>query len=305
VAFHRYIAKMIWPMTALGLGFSYAQKGRASYDRIQEVMKQEPEIKDEGKLELTKFESLEFKNVSFKYHDTEQYVLKNISFQLHQHEFLGITGPVGSGKSTLLQLMLRLYPVTEGQILINGINIAEYTLESLRRTMVFVPSEPFLFGESIKENILYGLQQRLEQNEKLDQHNELEEVLRSVCLQDEVASLPHKIDSQLGERGINLSGGQKQRLTLARGLILQSEVILLDDVMSAVDTKTEAHISAVLSEAKKTRILISHRLKALQSADRIMVLKDAEIEAIGTPEQLLIHSESFNKIFEIQNEANP
>lgn len=294
VAFHRYIAKMIWPVTALGLGFSYTQKGRASYERIQEVMRETSEIRDEGVLQLTHFTSLEFKNVSFKYPNSSQYVLKNISFQLHQSEFIGITGPVGSGKSTLLHLILRLYPVTEGQILINNICIEKYTLESLRQLMVLVPSEPFLFSESIKENILYGAQQSSELNKNVD------EVIHSVCLQEEIENLPYKIESQLGERGINLSGGQKQRLTLARGLILQSEVILLDDVMSAVDTKTEARIEKALSENKKARMLVSHRLKALQSADRIMVLKDGCIEAIGKPAELLVQSQSFKKIFEIQ-----
>jgi ATP-binding cassette subfamily B protein len=298
VAFHRYIAKMIWPMTALGLGFSYTQKGRASYERIQDVMRQQSEIKDEGKLKLVNFENLEFKDVSFRFPNSTQYTLKNISFQMHKNEFLGITGSVGSGKSTLLQLILRLYPVTEGHILVNGIDIERYTLDSLRRAIILVPSEPFLFSESIKENIIYGESSDFQENERID------EIIHSVCLHEEVESLPFKIDTQLGERGINLSGGQKQRLTLARGLILQSEVILLDDVMSAVDVKTEEQIKKILNENKKTRMLISHRLKALQSADRILVLKDGSIEAIGTPEQLLINSESFKKIFEIQNEAN-
>jgi ATP-binding cassette subfamily B protein len=294
VAFHRYIAKMIWPMTALGLGFSYVQKGRASYDRIQEVLLQRSEIKDEGDQELRTFTSLEFKNVSFHYPDSDRLILNDVSFAVISPEFLGITGPVGSGKSTLLHLILRLYPVSSGEILINGVNIEKYTLESLRRTMILVPSEPFLFSDSIRENILFGVQQDTEHIHKLD------DILNSVCLQEEIAGLPHKSESQLGERGVNLSGGQKQRVTLARGLILQGEIILLDDIMSAVDTKTEARIEKALYESKKTRILISHRLKALQSADRILVLNEGRVEAIGTQAELLIKSESFKKIFEIQ-----
>lgn len=303
VAFQRYIAKMIWPMTALGLGFSYVQKGKASYDRVQEIMKQEPEIKDLGDLTLHHFESLEFKNVSFKFADSPGYILKNISFKLNKGEYLGITGPVGSGKSILLHLCLRLYPINEGQILINGIPVEKYSLTSLRQNLILVPSEPFLFSESIKENILFGVSHNPHSDNELQKINE---ALHAVCLESEIDLLPHKIDSQLGERGINLSGGQKQRMTLARGLILPGEVILLDDVLSAVDVKTESRIEKVLGAHQKTRVLVSHRLKALQSADRILVLKNGEIEAIGTSSELLKDSETFRRITAIQNEdCNP
>jgi ATP-binding cassette subfamily B protein len=299
VAFQRYIAKMIWPMTALGLGFSYVQKGRASYQRIQGIMKLEPDIVDSGQIDLKNFESLEFKNVSFKFENSKDYILKNVSFCVKKTEFLGITGPVGSGKSVLLHLCLRLYPLTEGQILINQIDIEKYTLESLRRKLIFIPSEPFLFSDSIKENILFGVPQSLQFENEIQKINE---ALHAVSLDAEIDHLPHKVDSQLGERGINLSGGQKQRMTLARGLILPGEVILMDDVMSAVDVKTEARIEKVLSESQITRILVSHRLKALQSADRILVLNDGRVESIGNSQELLKNSKCFRTLVEIQND---
>ncbi|NUN07497.1 MAG: ABC transporter ATP-binding protein [Bdellovibrio sp.] len=300
VAFHRYIQKMVWPMTALGLGFSYFQKGYASFDRIKEVLHTESDIPDNGTHELRDFKTLEFKNVSYRHEGSSVNALTNVSFALNSGESLGIMGPVGAGKTTLLHLLTRLYPLQQGQILVNGIPIEHITQESLRRTFLLVPQEAFLFSESISENVSFGLPLRASE----------EEILRMteiVDLNKEIDALPHGYESQLGERGINLSGGQKQRLTIARGLILKTPVLVLDDSLSAVDTRTEKAIEEELAKSRATlsRIIVAHRLSSLKGVDKLLILKDGQVEAAGTYEEVLNSSPTFQKIVQIQGPGVP
>lgn len=298
VAFHRYIQKMVWPMTALGMGFSYFQKGYASFDRIKKVLSTDTDIPDSGELELNDFQELELRNVSYKHPGSEHYVLKDVSFTMRAGESLGIMGPVGAGKTTLLHLLTRMYPLAEGEILINGKPIELYTQESLRRTFLLVPQEAFLFSETVSENISFGLQDRASDEETL-------RMTEVVDLTNEIQSLPHQFNSQLGERGVNLSGGQKQRLTIARGLIMQTPVLILDDSLSAVDTKTEKAIEQELSKAstKNSRIIVAHRLSSLKAMDRILILKDGEVEALGTHQELMTQSPTFQTIVKIQGQG--
>lgn len=300
VAFHRYIQKMVWPMTALGMGFSYFQKGYASFDRIKEVLKTETDIPDEGSYQLEKFESLEFKNVSYKHAGGSVYVLKDVSFTLKAGESLGIMGPVGAGKTTLLHLLSRLYPLAEGQILINGIPIEQISQESLRKTFLLVPQEAFLFSDTISENVSFGLAESASEAEVL-------RMTEIVDLNKEIDSLPHKYNSQLGERGVNLSGGQKQRLTIARGLIMKTPVLVLDDSLSAVDTRTEKAIEEELSKSHSTmsRIIVAHRLSSLKAVDKLLILKDGRVEAWGSYNDVLNTSPTFQKIVEIQGKGHP
>ncbi|MEK2646487.1 ABC transporter ATP-binding protein [Bdellovibrio sp. BCCA] len=299
VAFHRYIQKMVWPMTALGMGFSYFQKGYASFDRIKDVLKTETDIPDNGTYEIAEFKTLEFKNVSYKHKGSDHYVLKNVSFSLNAGESLGIMGPVGAGKTTLLHLLSRMYPLEEGQILINGVSIENISQESLRKTLLLVPQEAFLFSESISENVSFGLKERASE----------EEILRMteiVDLSKEIDSLPHKYDSQLGERGVNLSGGQKQRLTIARGLIMKTPVLVLDDSLSAVDTRTEKAIEEELAKSNSTtsRIIVAHRLSSLKAVNHLLILKDGQVEAHGTYEEVLNVSPTFQKTVQIQEKGD-
>ncbi len=298
VAFHRYIQKMVWPVTALGLGFSYYEKGRASVNRIKQVMVQVTDIPDTGLIELKKFDSLEFKKVSFKYPGNDVYSLKNISFKITTGEHVGLIGQVGSGKSTLINLLLRMYPVLEGQILINGLPIEKYTLKSLRSTLVLVTQEVFLFSETVSRNVGYGFHEDPE-------FKAVQRMTDVVNIRGEIENLPEKFDSQLGERGVNLSGGQKQRLSIARGLILTSPVLIMDDALSAVDTRTEKMIDDALTKAKsqQTRITIAHRLSSLKSTDKIMVLKDGSMEAIGTAAELMQFSSGFRTIVSVQSDT--
>ncbi|MBS1972102.1 MAG: ABC transporter ATP-binding protein [Bdellovibrionales bacterium] len=296
VAFHRYIQKMVWPVTALGLGFSYYEKGRASVDRIKEVMTQTTDIPDTGSIELRKFESLEFRNVSFKYPGAEVYALKDISFKIGKGEHFGLMGQVGSGKSTLVNLLLRMYPVLEGQILVNNLPIDQYTLKSLRASIVLVTQEVFLFNETVSRNVSYGFHEDPE-------FRHVERMTEVVNIRGEIENLPQKFDSQLGERGVNLSGGQKQRLSIARGLLLTSPFLILDDSLSAVDTRTEKMIEEELSKAKdtQTRLTVAHRLSSLKSTDKIIVLKDGAIEALGAASELMQSSPSFRTIVSVQS----
>ncbi|XGC80181.1 ABC transporter ATP-binding protein [Bdellovibrio bacteriovorus] len=298
VAFHRYIQKMVWPMTALGMGFSYFQKGYASFDRIKEVLKTESDIPDDGTIEIQKFESLEFRNVSYKHQDSSVYVLKDVSFTLHAGESLGIMGPVGAGKTTLLHLLSRMYPLKEGQILVNGISIEKIKQESLRKTFLLVPQEAFLFSDTISENVSFGLHARATEGEIM-------RMVGIVDLNKEIDALPHKYDSQLGERGVNLSGGQKQRLTIARGLIMKTPVLVLDDSLSAVDTRTEKAIEAELSKSSSTttRIIVAHRLSSLKGVNKLLILKDGQVEALGSYMDVFRTSPTFQKIVHIQGKG--
>lgn len=298
-AFHRYIQKMVWPMTALGMGFSNFQKGYASFDRIKGVLQTETDIPDQGTLKISKFESLEFRNVSFKHLDSSVYALKNVSFSLQAGESLGIMGPVGAGKTTLLHLLTRMYPLNEGQILVNGHPIESISQESLRHTFLLVPQEAFLFSESVSENLSFGLAEKAPDLE-------IQRMTEIVDLTKEIESLPHQFDSQLGERGVNLSGGQKQRLTIARGIIMKTPVLVLDDSLSAVDTRTERAIEQELrkNHSGMSCIIVAHRLSSLKGVDRLLILKDGQVEAWGTFDQVLATSPTFQKTIQIQGQGD-
>lgn len=298
VAFQRYIAKLSWPMTALGLGFSQLQKGWASFDRIKEIFSQTHEILPEGTETLKKIDTLEFKNVSFSYPGSKELQLKNISFLIKAGEKIGLIGPVGSGKSTLIYLISRVFDATSGEVLINGRSIKNYTRDSLYKNLTVIPQEPFLFSQSIAENILFGV---AEDAEKEKYSEEIHKTLQSVQLENEIQSLPEKSSSQLGERGVNLSGGQKQRLTIARGLILNSSFLVLDDVLSAVDTRTEQAIKAAIQNKKGTELVVTHRLSSIEDADRILILNNGELEAFGTIAELKETSSTFRRLLEIQS----
>jgi ATP-binding cassette subfamily B protein len=295
VAFQRYISKMVWPMTALGYGFSQFQKGMASFARIKDVLQEEKDLVPTGEFSEDEFKSLVVKELSFSYSDHQRKILNKVSFELRPGETLGIVGPVGSGKSTLLNIITRLYTDYEGEILLNGRSIRDWDTESLRRMISSVTQEPFLFSESVIDNVRFGNKQASE--------DQVADLLEAVDLKQEMMSLSQGLQSELGERGVNLSGGQKQRLALARGLMMQSPVLFLDDVLSAVDTKTEEVIEQALQKNRgQSRILVSHRLSVLKNADRILVLNAGQVEACGSISELMIVSPTFKNIYDIQKE---
>jgi ATP-binding cassette subfamily B multidrug efflux pump len=296
VAFQRFIGKMVWPMTALGMGLSQVQKGLASFSRIRHVLEQASDIPDNGQVDIKDFESLKVKNLSYQFPENDSPTLKSISFEIKRGEKVGLVGPVGSGKTTLLHLVNRLYPAPHGTIFVNDLGIEEITQRSLHLQMALVPQEPFLFSDTVSENMAMGL------NEKAAE-DEIKHWAQAVDIHNEIEDLPQKFQSQLGERGVNLSGGQKQRLTIARGLMTRAPMIQLDDSLSAVDHSTEKIIQQQLVDnltGKKTQLIVSHRLSAIQDADQIIVLNRGEIEAIGTHQVLLQKSQTYKKMAEIQ-----
>ncbi len=299
VAFQRYITKMSWPMTALGMGMSQYKKGMASFSRIKELLMKQTDIPDEGVVELQGFEDLKVQNLRFQFADSDRELIKGISFHVKAGEKVAIVGPVGSGKTTLLHILNRLYPIPSGMVEINGTSIEKITQHSLHKTIAFVPQEPFLFSDSVSDNLQMALEKPVLDDELIHWTN-------AVDIKEEIMGLPQAFASQLGERGVNLSGGQKQRLTIARGLITKSPLIMLDDSLSAVDHRTEETIQKQIKSqenSKKTQIIVTHRLSGITDADQIIVLKDGVIEAMGKHSELLEKSETYKHISEIQNEA--
>lgn len=302
IAFHRYIQKMVWPMTALGLGLSYWQKGMASFIRVKDVLKTQTDTPDSGTLQLDRFESLEFRDVFFRYESSPQWTLQNINFKIIAGEKWAVLGPIGSGKSTLINLVLRLYNLEKGQILINGVPHTNYTLESLRKNMQLVPQEPFLFGRSVADNVLMGYSSTEFDHESLDRR--LWSELAKFQMDEEVGRLPEKEKSLLGEKGVNLSGGQKQRLTLARAYALNPQLMILDDVLSAVDTETEHQISQQLfADPLRTYIVIAHRLSTVKTTQKVLVLREGHVEYQGPWSEALENSPTLQIFQKIQNEG--
>jgi ATP-binding cassette subfamily B multidrug efflux pump len=298
-AFYQYIQRMIWPMTAIGLGVNFIQKGRGSFDRIKELLHANSDVPDEGEIPLRNFESLEFDNLTFAYPDAEQPALKNLSFRLNKGETLGIVGAIGSGKSTLVELLCRQYPVKHGAIKINGLPIENYKREDLMNLFSVVPQEAFLFSRKLKDNVAFG-----ERDWKFSQ---VEEAVRYVNFEDEVSKIPDGYDAVLGEKGVNLSGGQKQRLTMARALIRRGEFLILDDSLSAVDAETEKKILEEMNRAEnsqKTAIIISHRLASLRKATKTLVLKDGQLEAFGSHDELMRGSVTYQSLYSLQTEVS-
>lgn len=297
VAFQRYIQKMVWPMTALGLGLSQYKKGMASFSRIREVLDQATDIPDSGNIDIKEFKSLKVKDLSFQYPGSSAWALQDINFSVTPGKTLGIVGPVGSGKSTLLSLLNRLHPATAKTIFINDIPLEDITQRSLHSQLALVPQEPFLFSESVLENISFAHENQEAQK--------VREWARVVDIDTEIEALPQQYDSQLGERGVNLSGGQKQRLTIARGFMTRAPVIMLDDSLSAVDTKTEKAILDRLDQNStttrlRTQIIVAHRLSTLENADHILVLKNGRIENQGTHRELLERCPTYRDLARIQ-----
>lgn len=301
VAFHRYILKTVWPMTALGMGLSQLQKGFGAFDRVKEVMEREPELTIAGEAKLGSFESLEFRGVGFRYPGADKWILRDVNWRIERGQSLGIAGPVGAGKTTLMALLTRQYDPTEGEILLNGRPLHDYPLDDVRRCFTLVPQDVFLFSETVTSNIGFGFDEGFGDLEA-------EEAARRVDIHEEIHRLPEGYASLVGEKGVNLSGGQKQRMALARGLVRNADVLLLDDVLSAVDTRTERKIESALREqrlAGGTQLLIAHRLSSLAACDLLLVLHDGRVETFGPRETVLRDSAFLRRLENIQEETAP
>ena len=285
VAFGVYLAMLVWPMIALGWAFNLLQRGAASMGRINELFHQRPAITSPPSPSrlppATASRAVEFRDVWFSYPGASDrgWVLQGISFRVEPGSSLAIVGPTGSGKSTLVDLIVRTYDPDRGSVLIDGVDVRQLSLPDLRQAVGFVPQETFLFGETLRRNVLLGA----------PDDGRLERVAEIAQLTEALPALPDGYDTMLGERGINLSGGQKQRAAIARALAQDPPVFVLDDALSAVDAQTEARILAGLRDALvgRTSIIVSHRLAAVRDADWILVLDGGRIVEQGTHAELL------------------
>jgi len=288
-----YVGMLTWPIASLGWVTSLIQRAAASQTRINELMNIQPSVVNKNPNSTKIQGKISLKNVSFGYNEGQK-VLNNISLEIPKGTSLGIMGAVGTGKSTLAQLLVRMYDIQEGQILIDDIPIEEHNLNSLRQQTGYVPQDVFLFSDTIYNNIAFGKIDATEQ--------EVNEVAQKAAILKDIQHFPDGIQTVIGERGITLSGGQKQRISLARAIIKNPPILILDDCLSAVDTHTENEILTHLAEVKqnKTTIIISHRISSIKNCDNIIILKDGQIAEQGSHEVLLNLNGEYAKLYEEQ-----
>ncbi|MCB0492178.1 MAG: ABC transporter ATP-binding protein [Cyclobacteriaceae bacterium] len=293
-----YVNLLTWPVASLGWTSSLVQRAEASQKRINEFLKTKTDIVSEENLEREIQGKIEFKDVSFEYPDTGIVALKNISFSISPGESLAIIGTTGSGKSTIANLIGRLYDSTKGEVLIDDISIKKYHLTSIRSQMGFVPQDVFLFSDTIYNNIGFGVSDSDEEKVK--------KAAIDADVYDNIMSFPLGFQTRVGERGITLSGGQKQRVSIARAIAREPKILVLDDSLSAVDTKTE---NTILNSMKKimkgrTSIIISHRVSSAKLANKIIVLHDAQIVEEGTHESLFAKGGTYRELYEKQMQSS-
>ena len=280
VTFISYLDMLVWPLMAIGFLFNITQRGKVSYQRIENLLSQESPVKDpESPLEGIENGRLEYAIDRFAFEDEE--TLRDIHFSLEKGQTLGLVGQTGSGKTALIKLLLREYDVDQGAIYLNGHDIRDYRLADLRSLMGYVPQDQFLFASSILENICFG-------NPDLP-FSAVEEATQLAQVYQDIQAMPEGFDTVIGEKGVSLSGGQKQRLAMSRAMILNPDILILDDSLSAVDAKTEFAIIDNLKETRKdkTTIITAHRLSAVVHADLILVMQDGRIIERGRHEDLL------------------
>lgn len=286
-----YVNMLTWPVATIGWVSSLVQEAEASQKRINEFLKIEPEIKNTNPSHSIIKGEIEFRNVSFTYEDTNIDALKNVSFKVNKGETLAILGKTGSGKSSILTLITRMYDIKEGSILMDGIKLADLNLYDLRNSIGIVPQDAFLFSDSIKNNIKFGKENASDE--------EVFEAAKKAVVHDNIINFNHQYETVLGERGITLSGGQKQRVSIARAIIKDPEILLLDDCLSAVDTETEEQILNNLLEISKdkTTIIVSHRVSSAKNADRIIILDGGKIIQQGSHNQLVNQDGYYKELY--------
>ena len=295
VAFYSYLGTLIWPIMAISWVINLIQRGKASMDRLNSIFYQKSEIENPQESALNRLEGrIEFENLTFSYPTSTEPVLQGITAEIAPGQGVGILGRTGSGKSTLLNLLLRLYDAKRGMIKLDGVDIQDISLEVLRRDIGYVPQESFLFSTTVKENIDFTATgsdlERVQEYAKIAQ------------VYDNIMEFPQQFDTIVGERGVTLSGGQKQRIALARALIKEPQILILDDSFSAVDTETEEAILQNLRRVfpGKTVIIVSHRISTLKNANHILVLEEGSITQEGTHDQLTAEPGLYQELYQKQ-----
>lgn len=305
VAFNSYIGMLVWPMIACGDCINTFSQAAAAFQRIACIFKEEPDIVDMVPEEFRKEGvhirgDIILKNLTFTYPDGEEPVLKNIDLHVKEGEMLGILGRTGSGKSSLADLLLRVYDCEKGSLLLDGRPITDYPLAVLHRDMAYVPQDNFLFSDTLEENIAFGLEERIDDHPEL--RDSIRQAAKDACIHDNIMEFPEEYMTLVGERGVTLSGGQKQRSSIARALLMDAAVLILDDSLSAVDTDTEEMILENMMRLRKgkTTIVIAHRISTLQKADHIAVLTEGELTEYGTHDELIARNGFYARIHEKQ-----
>lgn len=292
VSFTTYLGLLIWPMLAFGWLFNIVERGRASNDRVTALLAEKADIiDDENSIEIVPSGDIEFNVADFSYPDEKEPFLKDVHFTLKKGETLGVVGKTGSGKTTLLKLLIREFEGYNGTIQFAGHPLFQYRLEKLREAIGYVPQDHFLFSASVAENIAF--------TNPLAEMEEIYEAARTANIHEDILQFSEGYDTLVGERGVSLSGGQKQRISIARALIMNPEVLILDDSLSAVDAKTEEEILHSLRKNRdgKTTIITAHRLSAIQHANLILVLDEGKIVQRGTHEKLMLENGWYKEMY--------
>ncbi len=296
VEFIGYFTAIVWPVMAVSQLIEMASRGKASLRRISDLLDAKQDVIDaEGVDELTSPKGkIEFRNLTFRYPDGENTVLKNASFIIEAGESVGIVGKTGSGKTTIVDLMLRMYNVDRGMLFVDDKDVNDLSIRSVRAAMAYVPQDNFLFSDTIENNIAFG-----------GAHTDSESVIRAAKYSDvhtDISEFRDGYRTVLGERGVTVSGGQKQRISIARALLKEASVLILDDSVSAVDTKTERSILNALKETGegRTTILIAHRISTIEKMDKIIFVEDGTVRAVGKHEKLYADCESYRRMVDLQ-----
>jgi ATP-binding cassette, subfamily B, multidrug efflux pump len=290
VQFNGYLTLLVWPMIALGWTAQLYQQGMASLRRIRELFDTQPSIVGGSLLPEALHGQVELRDVSFAYGATP--VLRHVDLRVPPRGSLGIVGHTGSGKTSLVQLLLRLYDVDDGQVLLDGLDVRDWRLDDLRRNIGYVPQETFLFSDSLADNIALGVHS----------HAGLSQAVRISRLQNDLPDFPHGLDTVIGERGVTLSGGQKQRTAIARAVMKDPKLLILDDALSSVDTSTAEQILSELRQVMqdRTTIIVSHRISAVRDCNQIVVLRDGEIVERGAHLDLIRAGGEYARIYRRQ-----
>lgn len=296
VKFYSYLGLMTWPIMAIGWVINMFQRASASMQRVNKIFEEIPEVYDypDTVTKDTVDGKIEFKNLSFRYTENTPYVLKNINLTVEQGQTLAIIGRTGSGKTTLVNLLLRMYNPERGQLFVDGVDVNQIPIATIRQNVGYVPQDNFLFSTTITENIGFAVDQPVQP--------EIEEAARIAQVYDNIVEFPDSFETLLGERGVTLSGGQKQRVSIARALYKRPRILILDDSLSAVDTQTEEKILEGLPKVTNgiTSIIIAHRISTIKNADHIIVLDDGKIIEEGTHDQLLTMNGIYNNLYQKQ-----
>ncbi len=296
VEFMGYFEAVIWPVMAISRLIEFSSKGKASLKRINALLETESNVKDkDGVSDIAEIKGkIEFRSLTFRYPDAEFDALKNTSFEIKAGESVGIIGKTGCGKTTLVELILRLYNVPSGTLFIDGYDVNDIPIRTVRKHVSYVPQDNFLFSDTIENNISFATD---------DKNDEITQFAKYADIHDSITSFPSGYKTFLGERGVTISGGQKQRISIARALMKDSPILILDDAVSSVDVKTEKSILSHLREVRqgKTTVLISHRVSTVKDMDKIVYLEEGSVLAVGSYDELYSKCEEFKSMVQLQS----